>query len=151
MKKIFYAFIVLFSAFILTGCGSKNIEGNLSDIMDKLYDGIKEDNLPMALTTQELTSENFENYAFTNDINYKEAVVSESMTGSIAHSVVLIRLNDAKDAKDAVEEIKENANPRKWICVEAEKVYVESKGDLVVLIMSGDNADTIKENFKNLK
>ena len=73
------------------------------------------------------------------------------MTGSIAHSVVLIRLEDAKDATKAVEDIKKNADPRKWICVEAENVYVLSKGDLVVLIMSNELAPKIKENFENLK
>ena len=43
------------------------------------------------------------------------------------------------------------ADPRKWICVEAEKLYVLNKGDLVVLIMSNELADTIKTNFENLK
>ena len=47
-------------------------------------------------------------------------------------------------------EIKEKANPRKWICVEAENTYVVSKGDLVVLIMSNELAPKIKENFEKL-
>ena len=42
-------------------------------------------------------------------------------------------------------------SPRKWVCVEAEHTYVLSKGDLVVLIMSNEHADKIKENFENLK
>lgn len=151
MKKIFYFLGVMTLCFILAGCGQKNIEGDLTDLMDKLYEGIGEENLPMALTTTKLDETTFANFAFTDKIKYKEAVVSESMTGSIAHSVVLIRLEDANDASDAVKEIKEKANPRKWICVEAENVYVLSKGDLVVLIMSGENADTIKKNFENLK
>ncbi len=151
MKKVLYLFCTLAICFLISGCGSKNIEGTLPDIMDKLYEGIEEENLPMALTTTELDEQTFENFAFTNKVKYKSAVVSESMTGSIAHSVVLIRLEDEKDAEEAVKEIESNANPAKWICVQAENVYVLSKGDLVVLIMSGENADTIKENFENLK
>ncbi len=151
MKKLFYFLGVMTLCVLLTGCGSKNVEGELTDLMDKLYEGIDEENLPMALTTTELDDTTFVNFAFTDKVKYKEAVVSESMTGSIAHSVVLIRLEDAADATDAVKEIKDNANPRKWICVEAENVYVLSKGDLVVLIMSGENADHIKKNFENLK
>lgn len=151
MKKILYFLGVMTLCFVLTGCGSKNIEGELPDIMDKLYEGIGEENLPMGLTTTELDETTFENFAFTNKIKYKSAVVSESMVGSIAHSVVLIRLEDASDADKAVKEIKDNADPRKWICVEAENTYVLSKGDLVVLIMSNENADKIKENFENLK
>ena len=49
-----------------------------------------------------------------------------------------------------IKEIKEKANPRKWICVEAENTYVVSKGDLVVLIMSNELAPKIKENFEKL-
>lgn len=154
MKKVLYLLGIICASITLCACGStnKNVEGKLTDIMDKLYAGVKEDEKPMALTTTELTEDIFENFAFVSDIDYKEAVVSESMTGSIAHSVVLIRLNDANDAKKVVEEIEKNANPRKWICVEAEKVYVISKGDLVVLIMSNsDLSSRIKSNFESLK
>lgn len=150
MKKISKLLVVfmVFVSLLMTGCGNKNIEGSLSDIMDKLYEGITEK--PMMLSNIELNDENFENYAFV-DVKYKEAIASESMVGSIPHSVVLIRLENASDADQVVKDIEKNANPRKWICVEAENTYVLSKGDLVVLIMSNDNANKIKENFENLK
>ena len=101
------------------------------------------------MNNTELNDENFKYYAFA-DVDYKEAIASEAMS-STAHSVVLIRLNDPKDAEKAVEDIEANADPRKWICVEAENTYVLSKGDLVVLIMSNDLAPKIKENFENLE
>lgn len=153
MKKLLCLFSVLTLSLILVGCGkpeSKNIEGSLEEIMEKLYAGIKEDAMPMAINNTTLTDENFKYYAFA-DVKYKEAIASESMTGSIAHSVVLIRLEDSKDAPNVVKEIKEKADPRKWICVEAENVYVLNKGDLVVLIISNDLAEPIKTNFENLK
>lgn len=150
MKKIISLLCIVMCIFMMTGCGTKNIEGNLTDIMDKLYDGISEEEMPMATENTKLTEENFKYYAFT-DVKYKEAIASESMTGSIPHSVVLIRLEDSKDAPSVVEDIKKNADPRKWICVEAENVYVLSKGDLVVLIMSNELAPKIKENFEKLK
>ena len=141
---------------MITGCGNKlsNVEGKLEDLMTKVYDGIGEEELPMALQNQELTEENLEYFIGTKDIKWKEAMVSESLTGSIAHSVVLIRMKDdatSKDIEEAKKEIKEKANPRKWICVEAEKVYVESKGNLIILIMSNDLADSLKTNFEKLK
>ena len=150
MKKILSLISILGLCLLLTGCGNKNIEGTLPEIMDKLYEGISDDEKPMALQNVELSEDDFEYYAFT-DVKYKEAIASESMTGSIPHSVVLIRLEDQKDASKAVEEIKKNADPRKWICVEAENTFVLSKGDLVVLIMSNELAPKIKENFENLK
>ncbi|MCI8498519.1 MAG: hypothetical protein HFG33_03880 [Bacilli bacterium] len=149
MKKIFCLLCILVLSLSIMGCSKeKNIEGSLPDIMEKLYEGIDSEALAMMNNT-ELNDENFKYYAFA-DVDYKEAIASEAMS-STAHSVVLIRLNDPKDAEKAVEDIEANADPRKWICVEAENTYVLSKGDLVVLIMSNDLAPKIKENFENLE
>lgn len=152
MKKIVCLLCIGLVSFLLVGCEEKNpnIEGSLSDIMGKLYEGISEEEMPMMADNYiELTDENFKYYAFA-DVKYKEAIASESMS-STAHSVVLIRLENKEDAENAVKEIEKNADPRKWICVEAENKYVLSKGDLVVLIMTNDLAPKIKENFENLK
>lgn len=154
MKKLIYTICIIGAVFLLTGCGEKNIEGSLSDIMEKLYAGIKEDEMPMMTENVELDKDMLKGYfneGSNVDIKYKEVLASESMIGSMAHTVVLFRLENASDAKDVVKEIEANANPRKWICVEAEHTYVLSKGDLVVLIMSNDLAPKIKENFENLK
>ena len=129
----------------------KNVEGTLEEIMGKVYAGIAEENLPMMLGNIPVDSENVEGFLGTTEVNYKEAVASESMVGSIAHSVVLVRMNDAKEADAAVETIKGSVNPRKWICVEASNVAVKSKGDLVILIMSNETlAPTLEANFDNL-
>ena len=134
-----------------------NVEGTLEEIMAKLYAGIAEENLP-ALGQMPVDIESVEYYLGTTEVSFKEALVSEPMIGSIPHSVVLVRLNDAKDAEAAVAKIKESANPRKWICVEASNVVVESKGDLVILIMSDAEgtpvdqhlAPVLEANFNNL-
>lgn len=129
----------------------KNVEGTLEDIMAKVYAGISEENLPMMLGNIPVDSENVEGFLGTTEVSYKEAIASESMVGSIAHSVVLVRMNDAKEAAAAVEKIKASVNPRKWICVEASNVIVKSKGDLVILIMSNETlAPTLEANFDNL-
>ena len=152
MKKIILGLCIVLSVFIMTGCGQKekNIEGTLEEIMTKVYAGISDEELPMMLSNVEVTDENIENYLGTKDIDYQEALASESMVGSIAHSVVLIRMNEGANIEDAKTLIKEKANPRKWICVEAENVFVESKGNLIILIMSGELADSIKANFEQL-
>ena len=130
----------------------KNVEGTLEEIMTKIYAGISEDELPMMLGNIEVTSDNIENYVGTSDIDFKEAIASESAVGSIAHSVVLIRLNDASKANETVKKIEENANPMKWICVGASDVIVKSKGDLVILIMSNEDlAPRLDTNFEGLE
>lgn len=129
----------------------KEISGTLEEIMEKVYDNIPEEELPMMLGNIELTSENVEGFIGTADVKYTEAIANESMTGSIAHSVVLLRLEDGSEAAEAVQKIKDNVNPRKWICVEASKVIVKNRGNLVVLIMSTDElAPKLENNFNNL-
>lgn len=157
MKKKLGILVLCFIAILaITGCGKKisHIEGKLEDLMTKVYDSISEDKVPMMLQNTELTEETIEYYIGTKDIKWKEAIASESPIGSVAHSVVLIRMKEdatSKDIEDAKTKIKEKADPRKWICVEAENVFVESKGDLIILIMSDDKAETLKTNFEKLK
>lgn len=150
-RKVTLVLLVGFACICLTGCGSTNIEGSLEEIMEKVYLNISEDNLPMMLTNIEVTEENVEGYLGTEDIDFVDALASESAVGSIAHSVVLIRTEENADVEKIKETIKDSVNPRKWICVEAENVYVESKGDLIIVIMCNELADDIKTNFENLK
>ena len=156
MKKILKLFLCFIAIFMITGCGNekKHIDGNLEDLMSKVYDGIKEEELPMMLQNIKLTEEDIEYYIGTKDIKWEEAIASESGIGSIAHSVVLIRMDKSateKDIEDAKKKIKENANPRKWLCVEAENVVVETNGDLIILIMSDSKTETLNTNFGKLK
>ncbi|MEG2457312.1 MAG: hypothetical protein RSB41_00220 [Bacilli bacterium] len=154
MKKISIIVLSALLALLLTGCnqGEKNIEGDLKDIMSKMYSGIKEDNLPK-LMNADVTKENLSSYLGVESLDYKEAIASEPMIGSIPHSVVLIRMNDNADIEKAKKEIQEKVNPRKWICVEVPKedVRVLSKGNLILLIMVNENRETIEKNFKDLK
>lgn len=157
MKKTLYLFLAVLVCIFLVGCGNKESESSVStsssltEIMEALYEGIPEDELPMALHNIELDEENFKYYAFADDVKYKEAIANESMTGSIAHSLVLIRLEDKFDSDNVVEAIKENANPSKWLCVTADNTYVLAKEDLVLLIMTNEHADKIKKNFEKIK
>lgn len=149
-KKI--GLISLIGMLFLTGCSNKsqNIEGSLEEIMTKLYEGISEEELPMALTNIEITNENVENYLGTNDIEFESALASESMVDSIAHSVILIRAKENQDIEALKAKIEANINPNKWICVTAENVIVKNKGNLILVVMSNELASPIEQNFDKL-
>ena len=149
-KKI--GLISLIGMLFLTGCSNKsqNIEGSLEEIMTKLYEGISEEELPMALTNIEITNENVENYLGTNDIEFESTLASESMVGSIAHSVILIRAKENQDIEALKAKIEANINPNKWICVTAENVIVKNKGNLILVVMSNELASPIEQNFDKL-
>ncbi len=65
----------------------------------------------------------------------KEVSVFEAMMGSQAFSVVVARLNDAADAEEVANGMKNGIDQRKWICVEADDLRVVAAGDLVMLVM----------------
>ena len=149
IKNILFAFALCVFALSVTGCGgNKNVSGTLEEIMEKVYADIPQEERPMMLTNFEIDEENVEMYLGTADIEYEEALASESMVG---HSVVLVRVKDNANIEKIKEKIENSLNPRKWICVEAEEVEVESKGNLIILIMSSkENAEKIENSFNNL-
>lgn len=153
LKTILVSFSALAILFMATACGKeKNVEGKLEELMDKVYVDIAEEDRPMMLTNIEINEENVEYYLGTSDIEFEEAMASESGIGSIAHSVVLVRVSDNADVEAIKTKIKESVNPRKWLCVEAETVEVENKGNLIILIMSSEqNAEKIENSFEKLK
>ena len=86
LKKLLLLLIMITVTLSLTGCGSKNIEGELADVMErvyeKMYNSVKEDERPMLTTvnvlekTEDMTDEDVDaavEYAIgTKDIEYKE-------------------------------------------------------------------------------
>ena len=68
--------------------------------------------------------------------------------GSIAHSVVLLKLPADADVAAVAADIEANMDPRKWICVEAEATLVKTSGQYVLMAMSSQDAvDAISANF----
>lgn len=159
LHKLSVFALVLSLGLILVGCGKNevskqtNIEGSLDELMTKVYAQIPENERPNALTNIEVNAENVEGFLGTADIKYDEALASESMIGSIAHSVVLVRVAEDANVEEVKKQIKDNVNPRKWICVgvEEDQVIVKNKGNLVILIMAAENSDKLEAGFDSLK
>ena len=156
LSKILLVIIVLFAALFMTGCENKsaNVEGTLEELMKKVYADIPEDERPMMLGNIEVTDENIEGFLGSDKIAYTEALASEPGISSIAHSVVLLRVEDGADVEEIKTTIKEKVNPRKWLCVgvEREDLIVKNKGNLVILIMveDEDTREKLEAGFDNL-
>ena len=63
-------------------------------------------------------------------------VLSESLTGSQAYSLVLLRVKDEADAQAVADAVLENVQMNKWVCVMADKARVATFGDKVLFVMS---------------
>ena len=157
MKKILGTIVIVAALFFcLTGCSNDNLNYTSMEIVEKIYEGFGAEDLP-ALEKSDMKTMiendmfNLENDLGIKELNYEEATVSQPMIGSIPHSVVVIKLKDTEDAAKVAAEIKEKINPRKWVCVEAEQVYVENRGNTIIAVMADKaTADKIIENFRNL-
>lgn len=156
MKKASLIVMVIACLFMTACSNSKeeNIEGTLEEIMTKVYATIPEDERPMALTNIEVNDENIVSFLGTSDIEYDSILASEPMISSIAHSVVLVRTKENADVDAIKTKIKENINPRKWVCVgvEPDEVIIENRGDLIIVIMVQDEEQRNKiiTEFKSL-
>lgn len=150
--------IMVMVCLFLTACGTEskpqNIEGTLEEIMTKVYSTVPEDDKPTSLSNIEVNEENIEGFLGTSDIEYDEILASEPMITSIAHSVVLVRTKENADVEAIKNKIKENINPRKWICVgvEPDDVIIENKGDLIIVILvnSENVRNEIIKEFRSL-
>ena len=160
IKKLLLLLLVCTTTLTLTGCGNKNVKGTLEEIMEKVYSdvyaGVADDEKPMLGNINVSTDmqDNIPYYIGTDAIEYEEILASEPMMGSIAHSVVLVRMKDRADIELAKQRILDTVDPRKWICVEVPKedVIVKNKGNLIILIMVADETtrNKIEEGFDNL-
>ena len=131
---------------------SVSIDMELSAIIDAMY-AIYDPILPAGTIPVDLTDE-FSLSSFTGlkDASLiKEAVASESMMGSQAYSVVLVRLNNSADAETVANAMRNGIDQRKWICVAADDIRVVAAGDVVMLCMMDSNfdvkVDTMVETF----
>lgn len=158
MKKIVAALLGAIMLLSFAACGAKSpspsAEEKPGDTMAlaEIFETILADvsDLP-AVMDIEINDENFESFLFIKPIDGAEALASEGQISAIAHSAVLLRLPEGSDAAAVAAEIEANANPRKWVCVEAEKTIVKAHGNTILLVMSfTDTADSIAANFDTL-
>ena len=151
MKKILILVMVSMLLLSFAACGKK--EANplddmaLSDIMSQILDGVE---TPM-VGEVEITDENIGMYLFIDPVEGAEGLASEGMISAIAHSICLYKVPEGADVDAVAQSIKDNANPRKWICVEAEKTEVVVQGRVILLAMSSAaTVDAIVANFNAL-
>ena len=145
MKKFLLALLSVVLILSITACGSSpkqvaRVEGSLSEIFAKIYENAGVE-APM-LVEIPVDDINKGSMLGSSDVTFTEGLASEAAIMTIPHSMVLIRVDGSADVENIKQLIRDNVNPRKWICagVEVDQVIVDSIGDLVFLVMSVDAA-----------
>lgn len=102
------------------------------------------DVLPMSTMSMVLPTEDMDtvtyNTGLTDLTGVNEIIVSESMIGSFAYSLVMVR-TDGTNTDEIQTALGEQINPRKWLCVGADQIRTVRLDNDIVLVMS-DNGRT---------
>jgi len=125
----------------------------LESIEDKVYEAKNGEMPNMISAPVDLTdADSVKDFTgLENGENLEFLVVSQPSINAQAYSFVLGKVKEGVDANEIAKQMNEKINPRKWVCVSAEKVYSTSSGDVVCLVMSSEElAKPIYDEFKAL-
>lgn len=131
--------------------GTTATEINMKKMFDTIYADLK-DQLP-DLTTQEIDVKDGEQVAeytgLVSTENVEKLLVSEPMISSQAYSAVALKVKAGADIEGIKQEMLDNLNMNKWICVSAEKLYITSYNNIIFAVMSNEDwAKSVYEGFK---
>ena len=162
MKKFVSVLLALSLVLSLAACGGKKVEetepvlsvaGTMEELLNKTIEqrpvefmgGV----IPVDLTD---SSEDglwaLKSYTGLDSAEkITEAAAFEPMMGSLAFSMVLVRLAEGADSKTVAEAMKSGIDTRKWICVEADDLKVAGFGDVVMLIMVNSDSGMTAQSF----
>ncbi|MCI7789203.1 MAG: hypothetical protein MR531_00235 [Lachnospiraceae bacterium] len=120
----------------------------VSAFFDEMYANIPTDQIPSAITTTELDLQDADVVSYNTGLTDVSQIagisISESMIGSVAYSVVYIRTQEGADVEQIRQNLMDNVNPAKWICVTAEKQIAGRFGDDIFFVMAAaDTADLV--------
>lgn len=121
---------------------------DVTAFIEEVYGGVAEDLLPMEPQTTELDLNDKDTLEYHTGLTNLDGIdgiyLSESMVGSTAYSAVYIRTTDEADAELIRQQLMDNINPSKWICVTAEKQSAVILGKDIFFVMGyQDTADEV--------
>ena len=117
-----------------------DVDAELSGMVDKLYEAHPVD--LMLLTTSAVNLNDLSWLTYNTGLTADQAalvdagVLSESLTGSQAYSLVLLRVKDKADAQTIADAILNNIQMNKWVCTMADKARVATFDDKVLFVMT---------------
>ncbi len=156
MKKWIAVLLAAMTALTMTACRRKKaeplpgtMEENVNKIMQQNPAEFMGGQIPVDL--QDTTEEGLWALNSFTGLDSAEKItdiaVYEPMTGSQAFSLVLVRLTDDDDAEEIARQMKDNIDPRKWICAMADQVMAAGYEDVVMFIMLDSNLGKTAQSY----
>lgn len=167
MKKQTIAIILVIAVLLITIIGivvatnSKNNNGEakietvdqMKSMMKTINSNLKEQ-LPQLETDEIDVSDGEQVTVYTglqSNKDVEKLVVSEPLMNAQAYSAAVLKVKPGADIEKMKQEIVDNINMRKWICVSAEKLYVTNSDNIIFLVMADEDwAKPVYEEFKKI-
>lgn len=166
MKKIIALLLCLTLAAAMVACGgkeekkstaAKNLEGTMEEIIASVQEAHGAVELPLMTMAMDLTDVDALTYntGLTSAEKISEVAVCEPMMGQ-PYSLVMVRANSAEDAAAVAQEMYDNIDTRKWVCMEADTKVAASYGDVAMFFMVNSDfaeqttTDKMVEAFKTV-
>lgn len=160
MKKNIILICSIIATVIIVGClilvlANKSTSSKMEtseDVKAMFNDIYKDLSLP-ELMTEEVSTESIDDVkAYTglsSSDNIEKMIVSEPLMNAQAYSAVALIIKDGADIEQIKQEMLDNINMRKWICVSAEELYITNNGNVIFMVMANeDRAKPVYDNFK---
>ena len=151
---ILFAIIAFITFIVVSGSGDKGSFNTSKDIKT-LINTINKDNKDILpeLETMKINVKNIDEVTSytglkTND-GIESITVSVPVMTSQAYSVAIVKVKDNVDVEKIKQEMLDNIDMRRWICVSAEQLYITNSGNLIFSVMADkDIAETVYNDFK---
>lgn len=162
MKKqnifiIGFILLVVISFIIFTLVSGRGNKGNvetpkdINDIINTINKNNK--NVLPELETMKVDINNIDEVTSytglkTND-GIESIVVSVPLISAQAYSVAIVKVKDNADVEKIKQEMLDNIDMRRWICVSAEQLYITNSGNVIFSVMADkDIAKAVYNDFK---
>ncbi len=164
MKKTIIIIVSIIAVIAITVGGYLLIKGTMpkekklqtaeemQNMLNTIYSNEKI-NLPELETTTIDVNDTIQVGVFTglesND-NIEELVVSVPFINAQPYSLAIVKVNEKADIEQMKQEMLDNIDMRRWICVSAEKLYITNYENIIFLVMSSEEwAKPVYDEFKN--
>ena len=147
--------VISFIIFIMvSGSGDKGSFNTTKDIKT-LINTINKDNknLLPELETMKVNVKNIDEVTSYTGLKTNDGI--ESITVSVpvmtaqAYQVAIVKVKDGIDVEKIKQEMLDNIDMRRWICVSAEQLYITNSGNLIFSVMADkDIAKAVYNDFK---
>ena len=147
--------VISFIIFILvSGSGNKGSVETPKDIND-IINTINKNNKDVLpeLETMKVDIKNIDEVTSYTGLKTNEGiesiVVSVPLITAQAYSVAIVKVKDNADVEKIKQEMLDNIDMRRWICVSAEQLYITNSGNVIFSVMADkDIAKAVYNDFK---